>query len=511
MTRFLPIFLIISILLSGCSAFLPQEDDAVEEQQIDLILESIAQEEAPVQEDDSFSLGYNPEDTLHPHTSTDYSNQTVMSLVYESLFVVDSNFNAQLQLATSYSVSPDGLTHQISIRSDDTFSDGSPLTVLDVMDSLRYANEHGIYAGRLSQITDMETMGLYAMTITTAVPIEQLPQLLNIPIAKSETLTDERPVGSRGYTLNLGARQLTATVPMGSLPTTIHLFPVSDAVEIRDSFSYGDINLVVTDPNNGARVPYLADFELWSSPTTTLQYLGFQTNGDLFSNSELRRAMTFAMDRASMVTTESSGFALATTLPIAPSAQGYDPVLAAEYEFNLTKFNQILTDADIKDMDEDGILDRYTSTSIAPLELHFITCQGSYQRSTMAQRIADQLTELGFAVTLELLTQAEYDAALSTGNYDMYLAEVRLSPNFDLSPFFTEGGSLSYGGIAQDTLSYLCSQFLENTGNGYNLHKAVMDGGYLCPLLVKTNAVYATRGKYSGFSPVLNNPFWEVS
>lgn len=511
MTRFLALFLMISLLLSGCSAFLPQEEDAVIEQQIDWLLDEDAQLSATTQTDDSFALGYNIEDTFHPYTSTDYCNQTVMSLIYESLFVVDSNFTAQLQLATSYTVSPDGLTHQITIRSDDAFSDGSPLTVLDVIDSLTYANTTGIYTERLSQITEMDAMGLYTMTISTAVPIEQLPQLLNIPIVKSETLTDEYPIGSRGYTLNLNTRQLTAKEPVGSLPTTIQLVSIGDAVNVRDSFSFGDIDLVVTDSNNGSRVPFLADFELWSTPTTTLQYLGFQTNGDLFSNSEIRRAMTYAMDRASMVTAESSGFALATTLPISPSAQGYDPVLAAEYQFNLNKFNQILSDADIKDMDEDGILDRYTSTSIAPLELHFITCQGSYQRTTMAERIADQLTELGFAVTLDLLTQEEYEIALSTGNYDMYLAEVRLSPNFDLTPFFSEGGSLSYGGIAQDTLAYLCAQFVENAGNGYNLHKAIMDGGYLCPLLIKTNAVYATRGKYSGFTPVLNNPFWEVS
>lgn len=511
MTRLLAIFLIFALLLSGCASLFQQEDDAVIEQQIDVILESTALETVEEVVDDSFALGYNVASSFHPHTCTDYNNQAILSLVYQSLYVVDSSFLPQRQLAASYTVSADGLTHEISMVTDASFSDGTPVTISDVIDSLNHANEAGIYAGRLYLVESMEMTGLYTMTITTKTPVEQLPLLLDIPIVESETLEYELPVGSGPYTMNLSTRVLTASKTVGSLPATIELVSVNDRVDVRDSFSYGDIDLVFTDPNDGSRVPYLADFELWSAPSTSLQYLGFQTNGELFSSQELRRAITYAVDRDTIVTTEASGFALATTLPISPSATAYDPVLAEEYAFNLTKFNQILEDADIQDRNDDGILDRYTSTGTESLAIRFITLQGSYQRTTTAQRIADQLTELGFAVTLQVLTQEEYGTAMSTGNYEMYLAEVRLSPNFDLTPFFTEGGSLSYGGIAQDAMVYLCSQFLENEGNGYNLHKAVMDGGWLCPVIIKTNGVYATRGKYSGFLPALNNPFWEVT
>ncbi|MFI3312460.1 MAG: ABC transporter substrate-binding protein [Eubacteriales bacterium] len=510
MTRILPILLIVSLLLSGCGALMPAEDDAQIEQQIDVLLESYDQETTQ-EVDDSFALGYNPSSPLHPHTCTDYSNQALVSLMYQSLYVVDSSFHAHPQLASSYTVSADGMTHQIAISGDLSFSDGSPLTILDVIDSLNSANAKGVFAGRLYQITSIESSGLYTMTITTAVPMEQLPQLLNIPIVKSETLADDVPVGSGNYTLSMTMQRLTTDTPLGSLPHVIPLVTVTDATNIRDNFSYGDIDLVFTDPNDGSRVPYLADFELWSVPTTNLQYIGFQTNGSVFNNAELRRAITYAIDRSSIVTTEASGFAVATTLPISPNAPGYDPVLAEDYEYNLGKFQQILTDASIEDMDEDGLLDRFTSTSTENLEIRFITASDAYQRTATAQRIADQLTQLGFVVTLDLLTQSDYSAALQSGNYDMYLAEARLSPNFDLTPFFEDGGSLSYGGIAQDTMVYLCGQFLENSGNGYNLHKAVMDSGFLCPILVKTNALYTTRGKYSGFAPCLNHPFWEVT
>ncbi len=192
-------------------------------------------------------------------------------------------------------------------------------------------------------------------------------------------------------------------------------------------------------------------------------------------------------------------------------APSYDPVLAEDYAFDLEQFSQAILDAGFEDFDDDGILDYYTSTGTASPTINFIVPQGSQQRVSMARAIAQQLTDFGFVVNLSVLTPTQYQTALSAGDYDMYLGQVRLSPNFDLSAFFDSDGSLSIGGIAQEELVYLCSQTLENSGNGYNLYKAIMDGGWLCPILFKTYGVYTTRGQYVGMEPALENPFWEVA
>ena len=89
----------------------------------------------------------------------------------------------------------------------------------------------------------------------------------------------------------------------------------------------------------------------------------------------------------------------------------------------------------------------------------------------------------------------------------MYYGEARLSPTLDLSPFFDQGGSLSYGSMADSEAAGLCDLTTENEGNAYDLYRYVLEQGLLCPVLFKTYAVYADRGSVSGLQPCLDGVF----
>ena len=89
---------------------------------------------------------------------------------------------------------------------------------------------------------------------------------------------------------------------------------------------------------------------------------------------------------------------------------------------------------------------------------------------------------------------SEYRQALQSGNFDLYYGEIRLSNNFDLSPFFSPSGSMCYGGLDDSVMLNLCNQALANNGNSYNLYKRLCERGYITPVLFKHLAVYTTRG-----------------
>lgn len=48
--------------------------------------------------------------------------------------------------------------------------------------------------------------------------------------------------------------------------------------------------------------------------------------------------------------------------------------------------------------------------------------------------IRDNLTALGFKVVFKDYEQDYYTEAVELGSYDLYIGEVRLTPNMDLSP-----------------------------------------------------------------------------
>ena len=94
------------------------------------------------------------------------------------------------------------------------------------------------------------------------------------------------------------------------------------------------------------------------------------------------------------------------------------------------------------------------------------------------------------------------------GNYDLYLGQVKLSSNMDLSEFFGTDGILNFNNIADPALYALSLEALANAGNYYTLHKAGVEDGRLCPILVRSDAVYGRRGLFPGLSPARDNIFY---
>ena len=70
----------------------------------------------------------------------------------------------------------------------------------------------------------------------------------------------------------------------------------------------------------------------------------------------------------------------------------------------------------------------------------------------MAERVTAQLTKAGIAVELSLLPSSEYRTALSRKNFDLYLAECKLSPDMDAGVMVGSGAALNYGGYASEEM-----------------------------------------------------------
>jgi hypothetical protein len=77
----------------------------------------------------------------------------------------------------------------------------------------------------------------------------------------------------------------------------------------------------------------------------------------------------------------------------------------------------------------------------------------------------------------------------------------------DLTPFFSADCALNFGGMDNLGMFTQCLQALENQGNYYTLHQSVMDEAYLCPVLFRSYAVYATRGLLTALQPARDNIF----
>lgn len=450
--------------------------------------------------------------SLNPYTSDSLANITFFSLMYEGLFTVTPDFTAEPVICRDYTISDDEMTYAFAIDQNVTFSDGTALTAEDVVYSLKLAQSSDMYSARFAYVDSIEAASTYQVVITLTTAMENLPLLLDIPIVQSGTGNASIPTGTGPYELVTTGDGAMLVQNSNWWQDTerpfvrIELTSFTDALEQRDLFEQGELDLVLTDPNAVGAATYHSDYELWSQDTTIMQYFGFNMDSDVFSHQELRAALTYLIDRQTVVSEYASSMALAAELPVNPNSDLYDTKLAESYSYDPEQFEEAIDELGLEDSDGDGILEWYG----VKMEATLLVCSDSTQRVAVAQYVADLLNDLGFSITVDSRPYDEYQEALYYREFDFYYAEARLTADFDLSAFFSSDGQLNYGGMTNEEALELCTQSLENSGNFYNLYVKIMDEGLFCPVLFKLRAVYTSRGAFSGLDPSLSSVFYDL-
>lgn len=491
---------LLSFLLTGCGTETAAEEAAAEPGTLEETGEAAPEntgEEAvseEAQRTGSLGVAWQSTEGLHPYTSTSVTNQVIFSLLYESLFVVTDSFTAEPVLCEASSVSEDGTVWHFDLKQNITFSDGSAMTASDVVTSLKAAAGSAMYQNRFADVTSIEQDGTLGIVIRLDTAYENLPLLLDIPIVKASTVSSESPTGSGPYVRDGSVLRRNSSWWQDAAPVLdaqeLTLIAAEDPLEVRNAFEFGGADVAYTDPCASTLAAYHSDNERWGCPTTVMLYIGFNQNSNYFYSSTLRSGITYATDRDSIVADIYGGFGLAASLPCSPLSAVYDSALASSYTFNPGSFQACLQSS--------GII----PDSSDPVSL--VVSNENPKRVQTANLIAGQLTELGLYTEVESLEDDEFQYALASGNFDLYLSEIRLSPTFDLSCFFTYGGSAWFGGSDSESLLQLCNAALENSGNYYDLFRTVMVRGLICPIMFRVNALYATRGVLSNCTPALS-------
>ena len=478
-------------VLSGCAA---RQDEA----------DAPAKTEAPAEEAErpteepapqSFGLAYVREYGLNPYSCTCITNRPILSLLYEGLFSLNSSYEAEPLLCDKLAVSDNGRTYVLTVRTDVRFTDGTALTAGDVVASLNAAAGSENYGSRFVQVAELYASDDRTVVISLYTPYENLPLLLDVPIVKASTVGDAVPVGTGPYRYSVRMLIRSERWWQDRAPAVdfqrIALDLCDNPTEVRDSFEFGSTSLVCADLNAPSAVGYRCDYELWDGPTTTMLYLGFNVSAGICADPVFRAGITHIVDREDIIRRYYRGFGTAACLPCAPGSPLYDDKLAAEYGYDESAFRAALHNS--------GIPAGYGGT--------ILVCAADTTRVELAHALAETLNAYGLKLTVNAVDYNSFVNALNIGNFDLYIGEVRLPGNFDLSEFFKPYGLLGYGGVTNFQLNELCADALENSGNYYSLHKQIMDNGYLCPLLFKSYAIMANRGAVSNLHAGVDDVF----
>ena len=488
--------LALSFTLVGCAV---EQDPVVSTPETPAA--STSQEEVPEVTSIPFTLAYYPNYSIHPALAENRANLTLAPLLYESLFSVDASFQAVPQLCTSYTTSEDGLTWTFTLHPDIFFSDGTPLTGSAAAAALNTALGSGSrYAGRISGLQSI-TGSEMDVTITLTQPNGNLPVLLDIPISLG---TGDTPPGTGPYVLTqennvalLSAR--TDWWQKKSVPfQTISLSSIQQADDLIAAFDSGAVTLLDADLTATNALGYSGSYEAWDYNTTTLIYLGFNTTKGYCKDAQVRKALSLGIDRESIATIPYARHAIASSLPVHPASALFNATLAEQADYDPESLVEAL-----------GALPQQQT----PLKL--IVNSENNAKVSSAEYVAYQLETAGLLVEVEKLHWDSYLTALANGDFDLYLAEVMLTADFDLSALLSSSGKLNYGRWSNEQTDTLLSGLRMASDAQRSLSATLLlthlnEQTPITPICFKHGSVLTQWGRLTGLAPVQNNVFYDL-
>ena len=499
----------------------------------------------------SFSLGYYKGEGLHPYTCSNTTNQNLMGLIYEPLFAIDQTFATEPCLAKSCTIqvtSASGseeekdtegdasetgtegdetdqkdaskeekkkeqprskiagkTTCTIQLRDDVTFSDGTSLSAEDVVYSLEQAKGKGsIYRERLSDVTSITASGSTTVVIEINAADAAFDSLLDIPIISRSG--GSNPIGTGPYVLNtkkgkaVSMTRNTNWWQEGTLPAdTITLYAADDSDMMIFGFGSGSISMVNTDLTGTNALSYTGDYNVVDYPTTSMLYVGCNTHSGPCQNQSFRQALYYVFDRDTLATKMLSGHAEPTVLPVSPKSKLYDEKLAETYAWSEETAKKKLADGHY-----------YNQT------LKLIVNKESAFKTAFAEEMKKELEAIGIKVQVEALAWDEFADALDERSFDLYLGEVKLKSNFDLTAVIGSNGNLNYGGYQDKDLEKLLTKFqtadkASRAAAAQNLYKAVADAAATIPLCFKNHSVLTHWSANASIAPTQQNLFYHIA
>lgn len=384
----------------------------------------------------TFTLPYRPSESFNPFTVTDRLNYDMLALVHDGLVSVGQDFVAHPKVASAFSA--DGNTIVFTLRDDVRFHDGSKLTAEDVEYSFEQARKSSRFALTFEKVRAFGANPDGTFTVELKQPYERAVALFTFPVVKKGSAENGAvPVGCGRYRLvkDGGHHRLEANADyyggeMGI--SSIALVEILDTSTLYTALSSGLIHAVYSDMTK-IGISVKGNVELRDFPENRLVFLGLNASKEYFRDENVKKAISFAIDREYIADTVMLGYALPTNRPFNPAwaeegaddgDMGRSPEEAAE----------LLDRAGFK---ADTLGRRsYNGKSI---ELVIAVNSENRLRVQMAQAIEHFLENVGLSAEVRAMKQDDYQKALSKRDYDIYIGEVKLQNDMDITPLISSG------------------------------------------------------------------------
>ena len=391
---------------------------------------------------------YSAADTFNPYTAATDINRQLCRLLYEPLLKTDNSYNISYSLAQSAEVKGKECTVTLKSR---YFSDGSALTADDVVYSFNLAKKSNTeYAYKLYEALSATVRDSKTVVIKLDRADPYFANTLDFPIIKngSDTRTDSDgvthpPIGCGRFKLNDSEDKLITNEHDPGKNRTIkeiRLINAPDSEAVGHYVEIGAADMYYSDISDG-NILRMSGKKV-NINLNHLIYIGANLSDEQLSLNALRQAISSGLDRKEICRDGYFNNALPANGFFNPAWEAVKSVQNINLQANKEITIENLEEIGYNKLDSAGVR---TNGAGKKLKFELLVNKENRLRVSAARIIAKRLSEYGISVNVAEKSFADYTAALSSGNFQLYLAEVAITPNMDISSLVTEGGSAAYG------------------------------------------------------------------
>jgi peptide/nickel transport system substrate-binding protein len=417
-------------------------------------------------------------DGRDPHAVQAASTLRVLENVYQKLVRIDEELKPVGQLASDWTVSDDELTWTFQLREGVTWHPPASreLVAADVVYSFeRLLDEQtgSPWRSNFTPISSVSADGDYTVVFEFDEPYAPfLYKLTSGGYILPEGADDaddydigEQPVGTGPFVFDENVPQartvVTAFDDYWETDADGNALPYLDGIEFRiipegqarlTNLQSGSIDWAVTvPPSQASSLENSSAVTLSNIPGTFYDYLGHNTTRAPLDDVRLRQAISWTVDRESIVQGARFGYATPTQDPIPPSSVWKDLISVDDpYSQDLERARQLREESDY-----DGE------------ELTIQVGQQFPQQVTIAEIIQEQLGEVGITASVQPRDFGSMISDLNAGEYDLTIVGWSgfVDPDDMMYLQFHSGETFNQSNYANDEVDQLLEQGRQAAGS----------------------------------------------
>ena len=370
--------------------------------------------------------------SLDPHGSNDVSSSNVQSNIYETLVNRDADGNLVPGLAESWT-QVDELTWEFKLKQGVTFHDGEAFNATAVKTSFDRILDPKVASPRaflFEMVTEVKVVDEATVQFVTEYPFSPLLAHLTHNgggIISPKSIADDYAA----LTGDTAAGSVIGTNPVGTGPfkfvswtpgteiklekfadyagtpakvdtVTIKVVPemATRVAELQSGYAH---IIGTVEPGQVANVNSSDGASVLETPSSSLTYIGFNTQKAPFDNPKVRQAISKAIDRTSLIDGIYEGYGIPAISPLSPGIFGYTEDVTS-MAYNLDEAKALLEEA--------GFADGFSTT---------IWTNDNPARQNVAIVLQEELKKINVDVKIEVLEWGAYLEKTAAGEHDMFI------------------------------------------------------------------------------------------